>query len=88
MFYMGYSKNIPITQTYTLVGTGYSRRCFVNKHVYQVNITGTVRCNLPLPQASAFRQDWVIGNSVNNAIQVNENRAVWITRLECKLLQA
>lgn len=72
MFYMGSNKNIPITQTYTLVGTGYSRRCFVNKHVYQVNITGAVRCNLPLPPASAFREGWVIGSYVYNTIQVNE----------------
>jgi hypothetical protein len=47
-----------------------------------------VHCNLPLAEASAFRADWVIGNFANNAIQVNENRAVWVSLLECKLLQA
>lgn len=88
MFNMGCSKNNPVTQTYTVAGTGCSRRCFVYRHIYQVNITGAVRCNLPLPQTSAFREDWVSGNSANNAIQVNENRAVWIALLECKLLQA
>jgi len=50
----------------------------VYKHVYQVNISGAVRCNLPLPPASVFREDWVSGNSANNAVQVKENRAVWI----------
>ena len=47
-----------------------------------------MHCNLPLAEASAFRADWVIGNSANNAIQVNENHAVWVSLLECKLLQA